>query len=108
MLYYDYIFLPGDQQGYGTGDRGQDRTREALTVNNYIYGVANCLGTNIIIHFSQEVLEALVEGALARVLVEMGVLARVPLCIIPSTPLKTSPLVRNIASSLLSAHNMSV
>jgi hypothetical protein len=77
VLYHDYIFLPGDQQGYGRGDRGQDRTREALTVN--IYGVGNCLGTNIIIHFSQEVMEALVEGALARVPVEMGVLERVPL-----------------------------
>jgi hypothetical protein len=74
-LYHDYIFLPGDRQGYG---RGQGQTKEALTVNNYIYGVGNCLGTNIIIHFSQEVLEALVEGALARVPVEMGVLARVP------------------------------
>ncbi|KAF7334743.1 WD-REPEATS-REGION domain-containing protein [Mycena sanguinolenta] len=26
------------KKGYGRGDRGQDRTRESLTVNNYIYG----------------------------------------------------------------------
>jgi hypothetical protein len=51
----------------------------------------------MIIHFSQEVLEVLEALALDRVLVVLGVLARVPLNII--LPI-SSMLVRCLASSL--------
>ncbi|KAJ7844076.1 hypothetical protein B0H14DRAFT_2585332 [Mycena olivaceomarginata] len=66
----------GDRQGPGGGNGAQGQN---LTVNNYISGVGNHLGTNMIIHFSQEVLVALVDGALHRVPAVVGVLARVPL-----------------------------
>jgi hypothetical protein len=59
----------------GGGGGGQGQASQSLTINNHIYGARNCLVTHMILYFSQEVLEALVERPVYWVPVVMGVLA---------------------------------